>query len=95
MATVAGLAPPAQTLHLTTASKVALGVTGGSSGFFLILWIIYKYILLKYAKKKHVDETGYCLGLGQHGEGHIQVKESVERTGTKIGNAVTWVSDRP
>lgn len=93
VATLANLG--AQKWQLTTASKVALYVTGGASGFFAILWFIYKYILLRHAKKKHIDETGYYVGVGENGEGIIQTKESVEGPGTMIGNVVSWVSNGP
>ncbi|KDR73881.1 hypothetical protein GALMADRAFT_141652 [Galerina marginata CBS 339.88] len=74
--------------HLTAASKLTLFVTGGATVFFVLLWILYKPILLNDAKKKHIDEAGY-LAVGKYGEGRQQATESVEGTGTKIADAVT------
>jgi hypothetical protein len=65
-----------------------LFVTGGATACFLILWIIYKPVLLENAKNKHVDEVGH-LGLGQYGEGRIQEKEFAVGTGTKIANTLS------
>jgi hypothetical protein len=91
VATVATLG--AQKWKLSFASKVTFCVTGGATVFFAILGIIYKYILLGYAKKKHIEETGYHVGLGQNGEGHIQANESVEGRGAQAGNVLSWVSN--
>lgn len=74
--------------HLSAASKLTLFVTGGATACFLILWIIYKPVLLENAKNKHVDEVGH-LGLGQYGEGRIQEKEFAVGTGTKIANTLS------
>lgn len=74
--------------HLTAASKLTLFVTGGATVFFFILWILYKHILLKNAKRRHIDEVGH-LGLGKYGEGRIQEKKLVEGTGTMIANKVS------
>jgi hypothetical protein len=91
VATVANLG--AQKWQLSFASKVTLCVTGGATAFFAILGIIYKYFLLGSAKKKHIKETGYHVGVGQNGEGHIQVNESVKGRGAKAGNVLSWVSN--
>ena len=72
---------------LTAASKLTLFVTGGAAGIFAILWIIYKQILLENAKKKHIEEVGHH-GLGQHGEGCIQAKETVAGTGQRTSNVL-------
>ena len=75
MSTVANIwgAPEGQ---LTDASKLSLFVTGGAAAFFAILWLLYKHILIRNAKKKHIDEVGY-LGLGKYGEGRIEEKKPV------------------
>jgi hypothetical protein len=78
--------------HLSGASKLTLFVTGGATVFFVILWILYKQILLENAKKKHTDEVGY-IGLGQYGEGRMQGKESVQGTGTKMANGLSGSAD--
>jgi hypothetical protein len=74
---------------LSAASKLVLFVTGGATVFFVILWIIYKPILLGDAKKKHIGEAGHHLGLGQYGEGRIQARESVQGPGTRIANTLS------
>jgi len=76
-----------QKWKLSAASKLTLFVTGGATGLFAILWIIYKQILLKNAKNKHIDEAGHY-GVGKHGEGRIQAKETVEGNGKRRGNMV-------
>ena len=60
---------------------------------FVILWIIYKHILLANAKKKHIDEAGY-IGLGRHGEGRIEAKAPREGMGRieRIADVIDVVS---
>ena len=87
MSTVANVFGTQKKGNLSAASKFTLFLTGGATGVFAILWIIYNPILLRNAKKKHIDEAGHH-GLGQHGEGHIQAKETVEGTGKRTGNMV-------
>jgi hypothetical protein len=70
--------------NLSAANKLSLFVTGGATGFFIILWVVYKQILLENAKKKHIDEAGHY-GLGQNGEGRTQVKGTVGGTGEREG----------
>ena len=72
--------------ELSAASKLTLFVNGGATAFFIILWIIYKPILIRSAKKKHDNEVGLYLGLGKHGEGIIQKDEPVEGKATSIAN---------
>lgn len=76
---------------LSAASKLTLFVTGGATAVFAILWVVYKHILLENAKKKHTDEVGHH-GLGQHGEGCIQVKETVEGAEKRTDKVADLVS---
>jgi len=74
--------------HLTAASKLTLFVTGGATAVFVMLWILYKPILLEGTKNKHIDEAGH-IGLGKYGEGYMHTTEVVPATGTKIANALS------
>jgi len=76
----------AQKGQLTAASKLTLIVTGSATVLFLFLWIGY-YILLKLAKKKHIDTVDLHVGLGQNGEGRIQAKEPVTSEGNNIAQS--------
>jgi len=75
---------------LSAASKLTLIVTGSATAIFFLLWVLYKHILLRNAKKKHIDDVGH-LGLGQHGEGRIQAKEYAAGFDTKILNNVSHI----
>ncbi|KIM37713.1 hypothetical protein M413DRAFT_76800, partial [Hebeloma cylindrosporum] len=74
--------------QLSAASKLTLFVTGSATGVFIILWIVYKHILLRNAKKKHA-EKGWYVGLGHNGAGRLQATESIEGTGDGHLNRIT------